>query len=110
MEEFYLALSSLDVWLELKKHMFRNKKSSNAYNYRSGDAAASNGYLSLIKYSKKLNFTYLAINYAATNGHLEIVKSLHENGIEGCADCASDDAAKNGHFAIVKWFDRVTGW
>ena len=43
------------------------------------------------------------MKYAAKNGHLEVVKWLHENHIEGRTDEAMDWAAKNGHLEIVIW-------
>ena len=44
-----------------------------------------------------------AMDYAAKNGHLEVVKCLHENRTEGCTKDAMDWAAKNGHLEVVKW-------
>jgi hypothetical protein len=41
--------------------------------------------------------------WAAENGHLDIVKWLHEHRIEGCTTNAMDNAAGNGHLDIVKW-------
>ncbi len=39
----------------------------------------------------------------AKNGHLAVVKWLHENRTEGCTTDAMDDAASNGHLTVVKW-------
>jgi|SRR5215217_1642274 len=43
-------------------------------------------------------------DWAAYNGHLEVVKWLHENRTEGwCTKDAMDCAARGGHLEIVKW-------
>ena len=47
--------------------------------------------------------TYEAMDEAAENGHLNIVKWLHENRTEGCSTKAIDDAAGNGFLDVVKW-------
>ena len=39
---------------------------------------------------------------AAANGHLEVLKWLDETRDEGCTAWAVDEAAKNGHFEVVK--------
>ena len=44
-----------------------------------------------------------AINLAAGDGHLDIVKWLHENRSEGCTSYAINFAARNGHDEIVKY-------
>ena len=43
------------------------------------------------------------MNWAAINGHLELVKFLHKNRKEGCTEYAMDLAAKYGHSEVVKW-------
>ena len=43
------------------------------------------------------------MDWAAENGHIEIVKWLHENRTEGCTKHAMNWAAYNGHVEIVKW-------
>ena len=45
----------------------------------------------------------LAMDYAAGNGYLEVVKWLHENRSEGCTTDAMDLAAFYGNLEIVKW-------
>src|SRR3989337_934342 len=42
-------------------------------------------------------------NKLAKNGHIELVKWLHENRMEGCTIWAMEWAAQNGHLDIVKW-------
>ncbi len=64
--------------------------------------AASQGYLSLIKLRKGLLFSVNAMDYAAENGHLEIVQWLHINRTKGCTKNAIDEAARNGYSKIVQ--------
>ena len=42
-------------------------------------------------------------DYAAENGHLEIVKWLHFNKKFVCTSNAMNKAAENGHLEVVKW-------
>ena len=67
--------------------------------------AAEYGRLSILKYcnEKKFRFGGGAMDNAARQGHLEIVKWLHENRSEGCTTWAIDMAAYNGHLEVVKW-------
>ena len=68
--------------------------------------AASNGHLEVVKWlheNRKEGCTYWAMDYAASNGHLEIVKWLHYNRTEGCSVNAMNYAATYGHLEIVKW-------
>ena len=80
-------------------------------NLRDGDEIARHGLLRLLT-KNGLHFTTDAIDYAAENGHLEVVKWLHERAShapreagrsEGCTTSAMDLAAMNGHLQIVKW-------
>jgi hypothetical protein len=50
--------------------------------------------------------------YAATYGHLDVIKWLHENRIEGCTRDVMSGAAYNGHLDIVKWLyeNRTDGF
>ncbi len=75
-----------------------------SYNHgTNGDIAAKIGYLDGIVYSINLTLTVNAMDWAAMNGHLSIVKWLHENHEEGCTTWAMDLAASNGHLSIIKW-------
>jgi len=69
------------------------------------DRAAAEGDLYKVKRMHKKNegCTKAAMDSAATNGHFEIVKFLHENRTEGCSTDAMDFAAMNGHSEIVKF-------
>ncbi len=46
------------------------------------------------------------MNLAAANGHIEVVKWLHENRKEGCTEHAMKWAAQNGHFEVVKFLHK----
>jgi Tfp pilus assembly pilus retraction ATPase PilT len=52
---------------------------------------------------KKFNKEKHTYDWAAKNGHLAVVKWLHENKIEGCSKRTMDLAAENGRLKIVKW-------
>ena len=70
------------------------------------DIAASNGDLPIVKwlhYNRKEGCTTFAMDWAASYGHLDVVKWLHHNRKEGCTCRAIDYAASNGHIEIVKW-------
>ncbi|EGG22321.1 hypothetical protein DFA_04439 [Cavenderia fasciculata] len=84
------------------------------------DVACTYGYLSSIKLIKKIivKSYYEAIGIASSNGFIDIVKYLHENGAEGggtkdegCSTKAMDEAAQNGHLEVVKYlhFNRTEG-
>ena len=68
--------------------------------------AAANGHLEVIKWlheNTNQNCTIWAMNRAAEFGRLEVVKWLHVNRTEGCSVDAMDKAAVNGHLEVVKW-------
>jgi hypothetical protein len=48
-----------------------------------------------------------AMNLAAANGHLEVVKWLHANRREGCMMDAMEYAARNGHLEVVKFLHKM---
>lgn len=100
---FFQVMSSGDIWTILKKFMFSNRKASNLDEYRNGDFAASNGYLSLIKENSNLIFTASAVDFACENGHLETAQYLYYYRTEGCTSNVLGDAIKEGHFEVVKW-------
>ncbi|CAM9919760.1 unnamed protein product, partial [Laminaria digitata] len=45
-------------------------------------------------------------DHAAANGHLDTVKWLHHNRVEGCTRYAITDAAGNGLMDTVVWLHR----
>ena len=79
------------------------KKKSNIHNYRNGDIAAYYGYLELLKNNNDLVFTETAMDWAAENGHLKVIKWLHTNRSEGCTVDAMNWAASTGQLEVIKW-------
>ena len=70
------------------------------------NACAKNGHLEIVKFlheNRSEGCTAWTMDFAAENGHLEVVKFLHENRSEGCTKWAMNNAAENGHLEIVKF-------
>ena len=68
--------------------------------------SADNGHLDIIKWLHENTDSHCSVNamdWAAQKGHFEIVKWLHENRKEGCTTHAMDNAAQYGHLEIFKW-------
>jgi hypothetical protein len=68
--------------------------------------AAANGHLDVVKWlhaNRPEGCSTLAMDGAASNGNLEVVKWLHEHRTEGCTTDAMDDAAGGGHLDVVQW-------
>ncbi|GAM20434.1 hypothetical protein SAMD00019534_036090 [Acytostelium subglobosum LB1] len=69
--------------------------------------AAGSDHLDVIQYLlENKSDTYItgsAMDYAATNGHLNIVLYLHEQRTEGCSSWAMKGAAENGHLDVVRF-------
>src|SRR5436853_597171 len=77
------------------------------YEITDGDLASKYGWLFLIKERYLfLTFRFIAMNLADRNGHLEVVKWLHQNRKEGCSEWAMDHAAEYGHLEVVKWLHQ----
>ncbi|EEY58546.1 uncharacterized protein PITG_10629 [Phytophthora infestans T30-4] len=51
----------------------------------------------------KPGYTTAAMDGAAGNGHLNVLRWLLENESEGCTTQAMSLAARNGHFEVVQW-------
>lgn len=51
---------------------------------RDGDLLAQKGQLDLLKSGQAKEFSAAAMDLAAANGHLEVVKWLHDTRTEGC--------------------------
>jgi hypothetical protein len=69
------------------------------------DLACSLGYFGLAQFllfRRREGCTTNAMDEAAANGHMRIVRFLHLEK-SGCSVKAIDNAAKNGHFAIVQF-------
>ena len=65
--------------------------------------------LDFVKYFSQLNtFSFGdAMNWAAENGHLDIVQWLHTNRNEGCTKYAMDVALSNGHLDVLQWLRHI---
>jgi len=102
--DLFIIINHRDVWRKIKKWMYPGKKVSNYYSYKDGNIAASYGYLELIKERHEyLKFGIDAMDYAARNGHLDVIKWLHINRSEGCTKYAMAMAAEHGHLDVLKW-------
>ncbi|EGG18578.1 hypothetical protein DFA_04072 [Cavenderia fasciculata] len=75
------------------------------------DAAAVNGHLSTLELINNASCNVYTMDVVAKNGHLDVIKFLHENRSEGCTLNAMNDAASNGHLDIIKFlhFNRTEG-
>ena len=73
------------------------------------NAASARGCLNILDILERRglrNSSSKTMDYAAMNGHLNVVQWLHENRksqVEGCSTDAMDGAAMNGHLEVVKW-------
>ena len=70
------------------------------------NACAKNGHLEIVKIlheNRTEGCTTWAMDKAATNGQLEVVKWLHENRTEGCTAWTMNSAAENGHLEVLKF-------
>ncbi|POM58815.1 Hypothetical protein PHPALM_36489 [Phytophthora palmivora] len=47
-----------------------------------------------------------AMDNAAKNGYLDVVKWLHVNRTEGCTVDAMNEAAASGHLHVVRWLQQ----
>ncbi len=47
------------------------------------------------------------MDMASQNGHLDIVKFLHENRSEGCTTWAMDYASRFGYLEVVKFLHEI---
>ncbi|KAF0699446.1 Aste57867_9988 [Aphanomyces stellatus] len=71
------------------------------------DKAASRGHFEMLKFLHQdprcPGCTTAAMDNAARNGHLHIVQWLHQNRSEGCTATAMTAAAKRGNLKMVQW-------
>ncbi|EFA77948.1 hypothetical protein PPL_08593 [Heterostelium album PN500] len=78
------------------------------------NGAAFEGHLDVIEHLHIWNveFTIGAMTNAAVNGHVGIVKFLHENRNEGCQQSTLADSARKGHLEVVKFihYNRSECW
>uniref|UniRef100_H3GUS4 Uncharacterized protein n=1 Tax=Phytophthora ramorum TaxID=164328 RepID=H3GUS4_PHYRM len=77
--------------------------------YRALDTAAAQGDLAMVKTlheDGRWPCTSMAMDTAAANGHLEVIKFLHENRREGGTAIGMCSAAGNGHLEVVQWLHK----
>ena len=76
------------------------KTDKRAMNY-----AAQEGHLDMVRllHERGWGCTRQAMDSAAGEGHLDVVVWLHENRTEGCSTQAMDSAAMCGHMDMVLW-------
>ena len=69
------------------------------------DTAAEYGNLRIIKYlhKKSIGSWGETMDWAAMNGHFDVIYFLHNNRAEGCTSITMDGAVKNGHLEVVKF-------
>ena len=70
------------------------------------DQAAANGHLEVVKWlheNRKEGCTTKAMDEAVAYGHLEVIKWLHENRSEGCTAEAINIATRNCHLELIDW-------
>lgn len=75
------------------------------------DVAASENHIEVVRWlheNRREGCTTNAMDYAAANGHLEILQWLHAHRSEGCTARAMDYAARSGHLRVVKWLHENT--
>ncbi|KAG9409785.1 hypothetical protein AC1031_020096 [Aphanomyces cochlioides] len=120
-------LAATNGHLEVVKFLIDHRKEG--YTTKPMDGAASQGHLDIvrvlharntssprnasIKQSLKRLFISLSIpagctkyaldNAAAANGHLNVVRFLHEHRQEGCIEDALEHATANGHLNVVRF-------
>lgn len=72
---------------------------------RSIEIACEKGNIEIVKwlYNKKIKPSEVAMDLAAANNHLDIVKFLYENTEIECTHKAVEEAAKKGNLKMIKW-------
>ena len=78
---------------------------------RSINCAAMNGHIEVIKLLHNVPecASEAAIDEAAYMGYFDIIKWLHQNRNEGCSRKAMDNAAITGHLSIMIWLNATYG-
>ncbi|EGG19739.1 hypothetical protein DFA_00317 [Cavenderia fasciculata] len=104
----------LDIIQFLHEHGDEGDDEDDGIWYYAMDEAAEQGNLEMVKWfhtNRTEGCTNYAMNHAAQKGYLEIVEFLHKHRTEGCTTFALDQAARGGHFEVVKFlhFNRTEG-
>ena len=108
-----IALASKTGNLTILKLLFKFNYRPKLESYRICDiinAVAQTGdifILDWLSYSNyKIIYTGVAIDDAAENGNLDVIKWFDKSKYEFNYKYAIDNAAKNGYLDIIKWFDN----
>lgn len=86
-------------------HMHIVKEVASTFSDQAMVLAAAQGHLEMVRWlhqNRGEGATVDALDLAATFGRLEVVKWLHENRDEGCTTRAMDGAARNNHLDVSK--------
>ncbi|CAK4236016.1 unnamed protein product [Aphanomyces euteiches] len=75
------------------------------------DAAASNGHLDIVRFLHESNqpCSTLAMDQASEHGQLDVIKYMHSVRSEGCTKAAIERAATNGHTEVVYYLVEQVG-
>lgn len=103
--------SAYSVLQTLKHHQVHIPSHLHSHTTTTPDWAAQNGHVELLQWllshtSEKC--TPFAMDLAALNGHLPILTWIHTNKAGGCTDLAADWAACRGHDGVLKWLYHHT--
>jgi hypothetical protein len=74
------------------------------------DHACGKGWLKKVQWMHNhcYDCTFNGMDYAAANGHLDVIIWLHRNRREGCTNAAMTKAAQNGHLKVINWLHSNT--
>ncbi|KAF0699456.1 Aste57867_9998 [Aphanomyces stellatus] len=72
------------------------------------DYAAANGHIDMVRFLNDAGYagTTDAMDVAAGHGHLQVVTFLHTHRQEGCTTQAMNNAAANGHLEMLEYLHR----
>ncbi|EFA75784.1 hypothetical protein PPL_10839 [Heterostelium album PN500] len=90
--------------IEVVKYLIENTTAT-TYTSITMDAVAGHGDLEFLKqlHNKHMNCTAKAMHRAAENGHIEVVRFLHENRTEGCRVYTMEKVVANVDFDVFKY-------
>ncbi|EGZ14840.1 hypothetical protein PHYSODRAFT_333162 [Phytophthora sojae] len=94
-----------------KRNRDGSRKGGHVCTSKAMDDAAANGHLDVVKWlheNRDEGCTSRAMDGAAIGGHLRVIQWLHENTSQGCTTGAMDGAAVYGYLDVVKWLHFTT--
>lgn len=103
-EPFFIVLLSDDIWIQLKrwiKYYYQGKKTSNFYDYRSGDLVLNYNYFGLILENPKLDFTIKSLSNVNLVHNIDILLFIYETKLDS-KEYIVDDIVEKEHIFIVK--------